>query len=96
MAPIGDPVAVHIRSAQLALFIRGKLPGEQAESICQHLLECVECQEEVQEIAELLWPGMSPWSKAWLRFFSPSWAPSRVFHFVTRTTHRLRRSLQTS
>jgi len=96
MAPIGNPVIAHVRSAQMALFIRGKLHGEQAERICQHVLVCVECQEEVQEIAELLWPSMSPWIKAWLRFFSPSWPPSRVFHFLTRTSHRLRRSLQTS
>ena len=93
---IGNPAVVHIRSAQLALFIRGKLPGEQAELICQHVLECLECQDEVQEISELLWPSMSPWIKAWLRFFSPSSPPSRVFHFVTRTTHRLRRSMETN
>jgi len=96
MAPIGNPLVVHVRSAQMALFIRGKLPGELAERICQHVLECVECQEEVHEIAELLWPSMSTWIKAWMRFFSPTWPPSRVFHFVTRTTHRLKRSFQTS
>jgi len=94
MATIGNP-AVHIRSAQLALFIRGRLPGEQAERICEHIMECLDCQEEVQEITELLWPSLSPWIKCWLRFFSPSWPPSRVFRFVHRTTHRVRRSFQT-
>ena len=95
MANNGNPAVFHARSAQLALFIRGRLPGEQAERICSHVLECGACQEEVQEITELLWPSLSIWTKCWLRLFSPSWPPSRLFRFVDRTTHRLRRSFQT-
>jgi hypothetical protein len=94
MAHNGNPAAVHARSAQLALFIRGRLPSDQADRICAHVLECDECQGELQEITELLWPSLSIWIKCWLRLFSPSWLPSRVLHFLDRTTHRLRRSFQ--
>ena len=96
MANNGNTGVFHARSAQLALFIRGRLPSEQAERICAHVLECPACQEEVQEITELLWPSLSPWIKCWLRLFSPSWPPSRLFRFVNRTTLRLRRSFQAS
>jgi hypothetical protein len=95
MVPIGNAAAVHARNAQLALFIQGRLPSDQAERVCAHVLECGECREQVQEITELLWPSLSIWIKCWLHLFSPSWAPSRVFRFVNRTTHRLRRSFQT-
>ena len=96
MANNGNLAAHHARSAQLALFIRGRLPSDQADRICAHVLECMECQDEVQEITELLWPSLSIWIKCWLRFFSPSWPPSRMFGFLYRTSHRLRRSVQTS
>jgi hypothetical protein len=95
MAPTLNPAAVHTRSAQLALFIRGRLPSDQAATVCAHILECGECKEQVQDITELLWPSLSIWIKCWLRLFSPSGPPSRVFHLVNRTTHWLRRSLQT-
>jgi len=88
----GTPAVFHARSGQLALFIRGRLPSDQADRICTHLLECMDCQDELQQITELLWPSLSIWIKCWLRLFSPSWAPSRVFRFVDRTTHRLRGS----
>ena len=94
MATNGNPVVFHARSAQLALFIRGRLPSDQAERICAHVLECNECQGQAQEITELLWPSLSIWIKCWLRLFSPSWPPSRVFGFLDRTTHWLLRSFQ--
>jgi len=95
MANNGNPAVNHALSAQLALFIRGRLRSDQAERICSHVLECGECREEVQQLTELLWPSLSIWTKCWLRLFSPSWAPSRVLGFVDRTTDRLRRSVQT-
>jgi hypothetical protein len=95
MTPIANPADVHARSAQLALFIRGRLPGDQAASVCAHVLECSECQEHVHEITELLWPSLSIWIKCSLRLYSPSWPPSRVFRFLNRTTVRLRKSCQT-
>ena len=94
MAINGNSVVFHARSGQLALFIRGRLPSDQADKVCAHLLECLECQDQVQEITELLWPSLSIWIKCWLRFFSPSWPTSRLFGFVNRTTHRLRRSFE--
>jgi hypothetical protein len=95
MSPIGKPAVVHARSAQLALFIRGRLPGDQADKLCTHLLECAECREHLQDITELLWPSLSIWIKCWLHLFSPSGAPSRLFGFLNRTTHRLKRSFET-
>jgi hypothetical protein len=95
MALNGNSTAFHARSAQLALFIRGRLPSDQAERICNHVLECCECQEEVQEITELLWPSLGFWIKCWLRFFSPSAPPVRIFGFLNRATIRLKRSFQT-
>jgi hypothetical protein len=95
MANNGSQAVVHARSAQLALFIRGRLPSDQADRICAHILECIDCQDELHEITELLWPSLSIWIKCWLRLFAPSWPPSRVFGFVQRTSGRLRRSFQT-
>jgi hypothetical protein len=82
MASITNPAALHADSSELALFIRGRLSSRQADSICKHVMTCGLCQEEVQDITELLWPSLSIWSKWWLRIFSPSWPPSRALHFV--------------
>ena len=92
MATISNPAVAHAHSAELALFIRGRLPSDQADSICEHVLACGECQEEAQEIAELLWPSLSPWIKCWLRVFSPSWPASRFLEFLQRTSGRMRRT----
>src|ERR1043165_6186049 len=92
MAGIANTGAGHAHISDLALFIRGKLPDDRATRICNHIMICGKCQEDVQEITELLWPSLSIWIRCWLRFFSPSSPPSRVFGFVDRTTHRLRRS----
>jgi hypothetical protein len=93
MARLGNPVVGHAHTAELALFIRGRLPSHRADFICEHILICGICQEEVQEITALLWPSLSIWSKCWLRFFSPSWPPSRVLGFLQRSRYRMRRSV---
>ncbi len=92
MASITNPAVAHAHSAELAMFIRGRLPSHRADTICEHVLVCGECQEEVQEITELLWPSLSPWIKCWLRLFSPSWPPSRVLEFFQRAFTRMRRT----
>jgi hypothetical protein len=74
------------------MFIRGRLPSRQADSICAHVLACEECREEAQELTQLLWPSLSIWIKCWLRVFSPSGPPSRVLRFVTRSVDRLTRA----
>ena len=94
MASITNPAVAHAHSAELAMFIRGRLPSQQADSVCQHVLACGACQEEVQEITELLWPSLSIWIKCWLRVFSPSWPPSRVYHFVQGAIVRVRRTAE--
>src|ERR1051325_9473244 len=94
MASMINPAVAHAHSAELALFIRGRLPSHRADSICEHVLTCGACQEEVQEITQLLWPSLSPWIKCWLRLFSPSWPPSRVLQFVQRTIRQVRRTGQ--
>src|ERR1051325_3848718 len=92
MASMINPAVAHAHSAELALFIRGRLPSHRADSICEHVLACGACQEEVQEITELLWPSLSPWIKCWLRVFSPSWPPSRVLQFFHSALIRMRRT----
>ena len=92
MASITNPAVAHAHSAELALFIRGRLSSQQADSICEHVLACGACQEEVQEITQLLWPSLNPWIKVWLRLYSPSWPPWRVLHFLQRTIGHVRRT----
>ena len=87
-----NPAVVHAHSAELAMFIRGRLPSDQADSVCEHVLTCGICQGEVQEITALLWPSLSPWIKCWLRLFAPSCPPSRVLDFLQRTFVRVRRT----
>jgi len=91
MARLGNPVIGHAHTAELALFIRGRLPSRRADFICEHVMMCGICRAEVQEITELLWPSLSVWSKCWLRLFSPSSAPLRVLGFLSRG--RMRRSV---
>lgn len=91
MSTLEDAVIVHAHQAELALFIRGRLSSERADCICRHVLVCEECQEDAQEITELLWPSLSIWIKCWLRLFSPSWPPSRVLRFLQRSFRRLKR-----
>src|SRR6266536_5197071 len=90
MVSITNPAVAHAHSAELALFIRGRLPSRRADVVCDHVLACNACQEEVQEITELLWPSLSIWIKCWLRVFSPSWPPSRVLHFLDSAVVRMR------
>jgi hypothetical protein len=92
MASITNPAMAHAHSAELAMFIRGRLPSDQADSICEHVLVCGICQGEVQEITQLLWPSLSPWIKCWLRLYSPSSPPSRLLQFLQRTFGRVRRT----
>ena len=92
MAHNGTPAAFHARTAQLAMFIRGRLPSDRASVVCEHVLVCNACQEEVQEITALLWPSLSIWIKCWLRVFSPSWPPSRVMAFIGGSVGYFRRS----
>ncbi len=92
MASLGKTTDVHAATSDLALFIRGRLPSARADLVCEHVLGCYACQEEVQEITELLWPSLSIWIKCWLRFFSPSWPPSRVLRFMGGTLGYFRQS----
>ena len=84
-----NPAVAHAHSAELALFIRGRLPSRRADSICEHVLACGACREEAQEITQLLWPSLSIWIKCWLRLFSPSGTPTRFLQFVQRTADRV-------
>ena len=93
MATITDPAMTHAHSAELAMFIRGRLSSDQADLVCAHVLLCGACREEAQEITELLWPSLSIWIKCWLRLFSPSWPPSRVYDFVQRAMRHFKAEL---
>jgi hypothetical protein len=89
MGRLGKPGAVHACTSDLALFIRGRLSGPRADSICEHLLACHACQEEAQDITALLWPSLSIWIKCWLHLFSPSAPTSRLLRFCNRTGLRM-------
>jgi hypothetical protein len=92
MARLGEITVEHAPTSDLALFIRGRLPSARANLVCEHVLACDECQEEVHVLAELLWPSLSIWIKLWLRIFSPSWPPSRVLRFMGGSFQYFRRS----
>ena len=94
MASMGNPAGVHAHTRELALFIKGRLPSAQANTICEHVLVCGVCQGEVHDITLLLWPSLSIWIKCWLRLFSPSWPPSRVLHFVHQRCARHKSGLK--
>jgi hypothetical protein len=92
MPRLGKVQVDHAATAELALFIRGRLPSARANLICEHVLVCAECQEEIHDITELLWPSLSIWIKCWLRVFSPSWPPSRLLRFTSQSFRYLRSS----
>ena len=92
MASMTNPAVAHAHTAELALFIRGRLPRHQANSICEHVLTCRLCQGEVQELTELLWPSLSIWIKCWLRVFAPSWLPCRFLESMQTAMVRVRKS----
>lgn len=92
MARLGNLMAEHTPTSEIALFIRGRLPSARANLVCEHVLVCGACQEEVQEITELLWPSLSIWIKCWLRLFAPSQPPSRMMNFVGGSYENFSRS----
>src|SRR5579871_2245888 len=92
MGRLGEKVMEHAATVDLAMFIRGRLPSERANRVCEHVLVCNACREEVQELTALLWPSLSIWIKCWLRLFSPSWPPSRVVDFVGGSFGHFRRT----
>jgi hypothetical protein len=78
----------HAQTRDLAFFIRGKLRADNADWICAHVVVCPQCREHYQELSELLRPGLSLWIRCWLRIFSSSWPPWKVFYMIQSTFRR--------